>query len=33
VKSYIKQVHGYVGPSDDDWSVLILVGVGQMTVW
>jgi hypothetical protein len=32
LKLYIKQVHGYVGLSDDDSSILILVGVCQMKV-
>jgi hypothetical protein len=26
----IKRFHGYVGLSDDDWSILILVSVWQM---
>ena len=29
----IKQVHGCAGLSDDDWSILIFVGVWQMKVW
>jgi hypothetical protein len=28
----IKQVRGYVGLSDGDWSILTLVGAGQMEV-
>jgi hypothetical protein len=32
MKLYIKQVREYVGLSDDDESILILVGVRQMKV-
>jgi hypothetical protein len=33
MKICVKQVPGYVGLSDDGWSILILVGVRQMKVW
>jgi len=30
---YIKQIQWYVGLSDDDLNILILVGIRQMKVW